>query len=176
MPAQLFQFDQGAGTLDCWVRCIESFFLRYGYSHDVDQIFQAGFGYVRPAGGQAAPFSVVKQAITTLAAQDGAQLQLIDLDSPGQVSAALADPDTANPWTVVAGVAEQDLQPGEQFGHYIILVSDQGDVVTVVDSLQSEDGNQSDTYTWAQVSAAMVANWDPSIDAIGCKLIAGGAH
>ena len=173
MPASLFQFDQGPGTLDCWVRCIESFFLRYGYTHDVDAIFQAGFGYVRPAGGQAAPFSVVKQAITTLAAQDGAKLQLIDLDQPGQVSAALADPDTANQWTVIAGIAEQDLQPGQQYGHYIVLERKEGDTVTVVDSNQREDGNQTGTYTWEQIVAAMAANWDPTIDGVGAKLIGG---
>lgn len=171
MPSALFQFDQGAGTLDCWVRCIESFFLRYGYSHDVDQIFQAGFGFNRPPGGQAAPFSVVKQAITTLAAQDGVKLQMTDLDNPGQVSAALSDPDTANPWTIIAGVAEQDLQPGQAYGHYIILERRDGDTVTVVDSLAREDGNQSGTYTWEQITAAMAANWDPTVDAVGVKII-----
>lgn len=173
VPATLFQFDQGPGTYDCWVRCIESFFLRYGYSHDVDQIFQAAKGYARPVNGETATFTQVKQAITTLAAQDGVKLQLIDLDNPGQVSAALDDPDTANPWTVIAGVAEQVLQPGQQYGHYIILERRSGDTVTVVDSNQHEDGNVSGTYTWEQVVNAMAANWDPVVDAIGAKLIGG---
>lgn len=171
MPAPLFQFTQDAGSNDCWVECIRSFFLRYGYPLPLDTVFQAGKGTARPAGGEPATFAEVKQAITTLAAQLGVTVQEADFDDPNTVAAALHDPNTANPWTVIAGVKEADLQPGQSYGHFIILDhEDSAGNVQVVDSYTNVDGNQSGRYPFAQLATAMRDNWEPLIDAIGVKI------
>jgi hypothetical protein len=171
MPAPLFQFTQDAGSSDCWVECIRSFFLRYGYPLPLDTVFQAGKGHARPAGGEAATFAEVKQAITTLAQQLGVTVQEADFDDPNTVAAALHDPSTANPWTVIAGVKESDLQPGQSYGHFIILDhEDSAGNVQVIDSYTNVDGNQSGRYPFAQLATAMKDNWEPLIDACGFKI------
>lgn len=172
----IFQFDQGY-TKDCWVRCIQAFFLRYGYTVDLDTVFQAGKGHARPAGGEAATFAEVKTALNTLTAQLGAHLQLADFDAPGVVMAALHDPDVNNPWTVIAGVAEQDLQGQTQaYGHYMIAyrIDDKG-MVYVIDSYAAEDGNTTGKYAWSTFAKSMIDNFDAAIDAIGAKLLAKAA-
>jgi hypothetical protein len=171
-PSPLFKFDQGPGTLDCWVEAIRSFFLRYGYPLDLDTVFQAGKGRARPAGGEAATFAEVKQAIATLAKQLGVRVQTMDCDTPTIVFQALRDPDTANPWTVIAGVAEQVLQPGQQYGHFMILSGfTGGNEIAVVDPLDHYDGNTSGVYPAEQLAQAMIANWEPSIDAEAVKIV-----
>jgi hypothetical protein len=171
MPAPLFQFTQDAGSSDCWVECIRAFFLRYGYPLPLDTVFQAGKGHARPAGGEAATFAEVKQAITTLAQQLGVTVQEADFDDPNTVAAALHDPNTANPWTIIAGVKESDLQPGQNYGHFIILDhEDNAGNVQVIDSYTNVDGNQSGRYPFIAVAKAMVDSWEPNIDAIGVKV------
>lgn len=170
-PAPLFKYDQGPGTLDCWVRCIQAFFLRYGYPLDVETVFQAGKGKARPPEGEAATFAEVEAAIRTLAQQLGATVQLAEFDDPSIVLAALHDPNATNPWTIIAGVAEQDLQPGQQYGHFLILSDlDADGSVEVIDSYASEDGNSTGKYPWPEMAQAMIASWERSIDAIGVKI------
>lgn len=173
MPAPLFQFTQDAGSSDCWCECIRSFFLRYGYPLDLDLVFQAGKGYPRPAGGEPATFATVKRAITTIAQQLGVKVQMADFDAPNVVAAALHDPDAANPWTIIAGVAESVLQPGQNYGHFILLDhEDANGMVKVVDSYTNVDGDATEYYPFAQVAQAMVSNWEPQIDACGFKIVA----
>jgi len=171
-PSPLFKFDQGPGTLDCWCECIRSFFLRYGYALDLDTVFQAGKGKARPAGGEAATFAEVKRSITTLAGQLGVTLQSMDCDDPATVFQALRDPNTANPWTIIAGVAEGDLQPGQAYGHFMILSGFQGgNEIAVVDPLDHYDGNTSGVYPAASLATAMIDNWELSIDAEAVKIV-----
>lgn len=171
MPAPLFQFTQDAGSSDCWCETIRSFFLRYGYPLPLDTVFQAGKGKARPAGGEAANFAEVKQAIRTLAQQLGVTVQEADFDDPNTVTTALHDPNTANPWTIIAGVKEADLQPGQSYGHFIILAhEDNAGNVQVIDSYTNVDGNQSGSYPFSAIAQAMIDNWEQAIDAIGCKI------
>lgn len=171
-PSPLFKFDQGPGTRDCWVECIRSFFLRYGYPLDIDTVFQAGKGYQRPAGGEAAPFTVVDQAIARLAEQLAVTVQRAEADDPNTVFQLLRDPDTNNPWTVIAGVAEHDLQQGQNFGHFMILSGfTGGGEIAVVDPLDHWDGNLSGVYPAAIIAKGMIDSWEEQVDALGFKIV-----
>jgi hypothetical protein len=101
----------------------------------------------------------------------GVTVQEADFDDPNTVAAALHDPNTANPWTIIAGVKESDLQPGQNYGHFIILDhEDNAGNVQVIDSYTNVDGNQSGRYPFIAVAKAMVDSWEPNIDAIGVKV------
>lgn len=171
-PAPILRLPQQPGSLDCWIKCIEEFFLRYGHVLTDDLVFAAAKGHPRPAGGEAATFAEVKQGIAAIAQQLGVTVQLADFDDPATVMAALHDPNTANPWTVIAGVKESDLQPGQTYGHFLILDhEDAHGNITVTDSYAETDGC-SGSYSKVAVEQAMVDSWEIAIDAIGAKIIA----
>lgn len=73
---------------------------------------------------------------------------------------------------VIAGVNMADLIPGQDYGHYFLIRSDQGGQVAVVDSYEREDGGPS-TYPWWLVRKAMLDNWTgPSgLDAYAYTLV-----
>lgn len=171
-PAPILRLPQQPGSLDCWIKCIEEFFLRYGHVLTDDLVFAAAKDRPRPAGGEAATFAEVKRAIAAIAQELGVTVQLADFDDPATVMAALHDPDTANPWTVIAGVKESDLQAGQNYGHFLLLDhEDAAGNITVTDSYAETDGDVSGVYPKVAVEQAMVQNWEPQIDAIGVKIL-----
>jgi hypothetical protein len=169
MPTDLVELDQGPTTYDCWVRCIQAIFLSHGKSFDVDTVFQAGKGHARPEpSGEPATFGEVKHALATLAGLVGLHIEgPIDLDTPADMDQAVRDG-----WHVIVGVAEQVLQPGQNFGHYMVFERLDGLVATVYDPDRLWDGDASETYDFVQLHSAVVANWDPIVDAVGVKLAA----
>ncbi|HLQ33255.1 MAG TPA: hypothetical protein VK457_11245 [Chloroflexota bacterium] len=63
-------------------------------------------------------------------------------------------------WFVIAGGAEQVLQPGQVYGHYLLARQISGPEIVVVDSYRLYDGG-SDRYSLAQFHEAMRDNFDP---------------
>lgn len=79
-------------------------------------------------------------------------------------------------WYVIAGVKEAALQPGQDYGHYVVarkidFDKDGTPELEIVDSYKAEDGG-SDRYPLAQFHTAMAENWDPSVDAIAFQIAA----
>lgn len=71
-------------------------------------------------------------------------------------------------WFVIAGVAEQALQPGQTYGHYLLARQLSGLDVIVIDSYRLFDGG-SDRYSLAQFHEAMRENFDPVRDALAFR-------
>ena len=68
-------------------------------------------------------------------------------------------------WFIIAGVAEQVLQPGQDYGHYLLARQFSGTGVVVIDSYRLYDGG-SDRYDLAEFHEAMKDNFDPVSDAL----------
>lgn len=181
-------FRQLPGSYDCWVETLRRFFSRYGILLDEDTVFQAGKGYHRPTGGEAADFPTFRRALENLARANGVQvgvaasayqhgqnyLQLIEIDTFSTLWATLDDANQANPWSVIIGENNADLNPAEAWQHYIGLLQDPSgsDVINVYDPASTWDGDAAQ-YTREQLQKAILDNFDPVIVGYACKIVPG---
>lgn len=178
-------FKQLPGTTDCWVECIRRFFSRYGLLFDVDTVFQAGKGYAHPTGGEPADFPTFLKAVKTLAASVGvlvdvpaaqlvagtSYLQYLEIDDFSTLWATLQDSDTADPWTVVVGEDNGDLNAAENWQHFGSLLQNptNSDIINWYDPASTWDGDAAQ-YTKEQFTIAIEQNWDPKIIGYALKI------
>lgn len=174
-------FRQLSGTTDCWCENIRRFFSRYGMLLDLDTVFQAGKGYARPAEGEPATFPTFLHAVRTLAQSEGVgldgdvsvngTLQQLEIDTFSTLWATLQDADTANPWTVVVGENNADLNPAQPWQHYGSLLQNptNSDQIQWFDPAAPWDGDAA-VYTKEQFTRAIQDNWDPRVIGYALKI------
>lgn len=158
------ELDQGPTYL-CWVFCVEEAANSIGATFDKFECYRLVMGapYVPP--GQPADFAELAECVEIAAQLMGKRVlwfngtgAVVDFDTFDEL---LRD----GTWIVIAGVAEQDLQPGQIYGHYLLARQLSGPDVIVVDSYRLYDGG-SDRYELAEFHKAMADNFDAARDAL----------
>lgn len=164
------ELDQG-WTKACWAYATAECFDAAGHYVSPFDIYAQVKGQVFNPPGLPATFDELRAGINAAAAMTRARLKWFGplgvANDPGTVAQLVRDG-----WFVIAGVAEGDLQPGQNFGHYIVItnVSDPN-AAAIVDSYRAEDGG-SDRYPWSQLVQAMGDNWDQNVDALAFQIVA----
>jgi len=158
------ELDQGPTYL-CWLYCVEEAANAVGASFDKFDCYQRvkGVPYVPP--GQPATFSELALCVRTAGQLSGRSVTWFNDDGWVVDFATFDRLLTDGSWFVIAGVAEQVLQPGQNYGHYLLARQLAGPDVVVVDSYRLYDGG-SDRYTLAEFHEAMKDNFDPLRDAL----------
>ncbi|MBV9120507.1 MAG: hypothetical protein JOZ39_07345 [Chloroflexi bacterium] len=161
------ELDQGATYL-CWLFCVEECFSAAGAPFEWQDLYARVKGKPYVAPGEPATFVELESAIRAAAVVTGAQVQWLgtsgQLDNPQAVDGAIS-----SGWFVIAGVAEKDLLPGQDYYHFLVARAMQGQDIVVVDSYRHEDGG-SDSYSAVSFHQAMADNFDPVVDALAFKL------
>lgn len=156
--------DQGPTYL-CWLFCVEEAANAVGQTFDKFACYQKvkGTPYLPP--GEPATFEELAAAVECAGRQLGRSVRWFNGNG------AVVDFETFDGllrdgrWFVISGVAEQVLQPGQDYGHYLLARQISGPEVIVIDSYRLYDGG-SDRYGLAQFHEAMRENFDPIRDAL----------
>jgi hypothetical protein len=167
------ELNQGP-TFLCWcysvIECIDS---------DEDkvnpfQLYQAVKGIPFSPPGQPATFSELRQAITFAALKVGKKVKWYGPDGTVNDDTTFDQLLRDGSWFVIPGVNESVLQPGQNYGHYVVARSIYFAAgvprVTIIDSYRNFDGGYDD-YDLATFHEAMHQNWDPNCDALAFQLV-----
>ena len=120
--------------------------------------------------GEPATFQELAHCIEIAASLMGKAVSWFGVDGTVADFPAFDELLRAGSWFVIAGVAEQVLQPGQDYGHYLLARQLSGTEVVVIDSYRLYDGG-SDRYALAQFHQAMKDNFDPIRDALAFRFI-----
>lgn len=170
--ANVPELDQGWSKA-CWAYSVAECFDAAGYYVSPFDVYAQTKGQLLTLPGLPATFPELRAAINAAAAMTSARIKWLGplgvINDPATFDQAVRDG-----WYVVAGVREADLQPGQDYGHYVVarkidFDKDGTPELEIVDSYKAEDGG-SDRYPLAGFHTAMADNWDPSVDAIAFQI------
>jgi len=161
------ELDQGPTYL-CWLFCVEEAANAIGASFDKFECYRRvkGVPYVPP--GQPATFDELAACIRDAAELMDRPLTWFGPDGAVDDFATFDRLLRDGSWFIIAGVQEQALQPGQDYGHYLLARQLDGPDVIVIDSYRLYDGG-SDRYSLAQFHEAMRENFDAVRDALAFR-------
>ena len=165
LPARTWvELNQGPTYL-CWLFCVEEAANAIGASFDKFACYQRVKGIAYSPPGQPATFDELAVCVDYAGRLIGRPVRwfngngaVIDFETFDEL---LRD----GSWFVIAGVAEQALQAGQAYGHYLLARQLSGSDIVVVDSYRLYDGG-SDRYDLTEFHEAMRENFDPIRDAL----------